>query len=102
MAKLDYLHQEINKFCPINGLSEFGDQPTIIHFSDEATTEQRAAAEKFVKDFVWTPELEVAQIKAARDEKYKDDLSIKAGFAQYKALKPDTTLTQYLDYLETL
>jgi thiamine kinase-like enzyme len=100
-----YLDQAIKKICPIQGIS-FGSledkKSWTIHFDESATIDEQQAAIQFMENFVWSDDLAAQETKAERDEKYKDDLSIKAGFASYKALKPDTTLSQYLDYLETL
>lgn len=102
MAQLDYMHKEINKICPIDGLSHDDKNGFTIHFKDEATIEQKQAAIEYMESFVWSAELEAKEAKAERDAKYKDDLGVKAGYASYKAANPNATFTGYLDYLETL
>lgn len=43
-----------------------------------------------------------AQRKQGRDEQYKDDLSLKAAFVTYKKSNPNSTFSDYLDYLESI
>lgn len=104
MAMQDYLDVELKKICPIHGMSfgKLNDKSTWrIDFTDEATEEQKATAQAYVDAFEWTAELEQKQLDDQLLDKYKNDLSIKAGYIQYKAQNPDATFLDYVKYLES-
>jgi hypothetical protein len=105
MAMQDYLDQEVKKICPIHGISfpKLNDKSGWrINFEDSATPEQRHAAIKFIEDFVWSDELEKKQKKDLSIQEYKNDLSLKAGFHQYKKENPNAKFADYVEFLEAL
>lgn len=105
MAMQDYLDQEIKKICPIHGISfpKLNDKSGWrIDFEDSATPEQRQAAIEYIDRFVWTDELEKKQKKDLLVNQYKDDLSVKAGFHQYKKENPDAKFADYVEFLQAL
>lgn len=101
MHELDYLHREINKICPIDGLSQNGDDPIEIHFKKEATEDQQKLARQFIDKFVWSDELEKIESDRCKVNQYKDDLSIKAGYVQYKRENPNASFLNYIKFLES-
>lgn len=105
MAMQDYLDVELKKLCPIHGMSfgKLNDKSTWrIDFTDEATEEQKAAAQAYVDAFEWTAEKEREQADAAKLEKYKNDLSLKQGFINYKKDNHEAKFIDYLNYLEAM
>lgn len=102
MYELDYLHREIGKICPIDGLSQNGDEPIEIHFKEDATEDQQKAARQYIDNFVWTDELEQQEKDNKLVAQYKDDLTIKAGYVQYKVQNSNATFLDYLKFLESL
>lgn len=101
MYELDYLHREINKICPIDGLSQHGDESIIIHFKKEATEEQQKSARQYLDKFTWTQELESKERDDQLIKQYKDDLSVKAGYVQYKVQNPSVSFLDYIKFLES-
>lgn len=53
---LSDLHEAVAKVCPIDGVSQLADNTYEIMFRDEATPEQRAAAQHVVDNWVEPPE----------------------------------------------
>ena len=101
MYELDYLHREIGKICPIDGLSQHGEE-IIIHFKKEATNEQISRASDYLLNFKWSDDLEKIECDNSKINMYKDDLSIKSGFDVYKQKNPDATFLSYINYLEQM
>lgn len=105
MAMQDYLDEEIKKICPIDGISfgKLDNKATWqVHFRNEATFEQRQRAQSFIEDFVWTPELEKAQMKKRKVEEFKDNPLMKAQFIAYKKENPQAKFSDFIDYLDTV
>lgn len=105
MALQDYIDGEVQKVCPIHGISfgKLDDRATWkIHFHDEATDEQRAAAQEALMTIEWNDEIAQAQLDAAKVEQYKNDLTMKQGFMQYKIANPDAKFIDYIKYVESL
>lgn len=100
-----YLDQAVKKVCPIYGIS-FGnlDDKTTwrIDYDESATDAQKKSAEIIVNEFVWDATTQEIDRKNIRNDKYKDDLVMKQGYANYKISKPDASFSDYLDYLETI
>jgi hypothetical protein len=105
MSLQSYLDQAIKAVCPIHGISfgKLDDKTTwMINFDDSATAEQRSAAQVVMADFMWNETTQEIDRKAIRNEKYKNDLVMKQGYANYKLQKPDANFGDYLDYLESI
>lgn len=53
---LSNLHDAVAKVCPIDGVRQLADNTYEIMFRDDATSEQRAAAQQIVNNWVEPPE----------------------------------------------
>lgn len=99
-----YINNEIEKLCPIHGIS-FGileDKTTWrIDFKDEATEEQKIAAQNFIDNFVYDENFQKYLDDQTKIEKYKNDLSVKAGYNIYKMNNPNATFLDYINFLES-
>lgn len=100
-----YLDQAIKAVCPIHGVSfgKLDDKSTWrINFANEATDKQKAEAQKIIDDFVWDDNKKEKYRKIERDEKYKDDLLMRKAFKEYQDTFPQTSFSDFLDYLESI
>lgn len=100
-----YIDGEIRKVCPIDGIS-FGDiedrQTWTIHFTDDATPEQKKAACECLDKIEWNENTQEAYRKCTRDRDYCDKLLYCNEYLQYKANNPALTFSEFLDYLERM
>jgi hypothetical protein len=94
--------QAIKAVCPIHGIS-FGkleDKKTWeIHFIDEATEEQKLAANKVMNEFIFD---ESAENKKEKMNNYKNDLMIKLHYAQWLKNNPKGTFEEFIIYAESI
>lgn len=105
MALQDYLDQEIKKICPIHGISfgKLDDKSTWrFNFKKEATDEQRILALVYIEKFEWNEENQKKADEDRKIDQYKDDLSIKYCYQDYKKTQPDASFLDFIIYLEKL
>jgi hypothetical protein len=97
--------QAVKAVCPVYGIS-FGDPANNttwrIDFMDEATDEQRAAAQQVVDNFTWSDADETNAAAVARIATLKQSPTMKAGYAMYKIANPTATFEDYVAYVDSI
>ncbi len=105
MALQDYLDQAIKKVCPIHGIS-FGiltDKSTwIVHYEEQATSEQKAKAEEVLKNFEWNDHIESRENRKQKIEEHKNSLHMKAQYVLWKKDNPNKNFEDFIDYVEAI
>lgn len=99
------LDQEIKKVCPIDGVSfgKLDDKSTWrIDYAKEATQEQKTEAQKILRDFLWDNNMKEKCRKDDRDNEYCEDLLMKKSYLDYKINFPNSSFSEFLDYLEQM
>ena len=100
-----YIHEEIQKVCPIVGMS-FGvleDKSTWqIRFADEATEEQKKSAQVLLDAFEWNEQTQKYAERKALKQEMNANPFFKAVYAQYKKENTQASFDDFMNYVDAL